>query len=456
MTPISIFAKIKTEVRCFYFIQERKMVLLARYSLPEMKQIWSEEKKYENWLKIEIAVCKALANFGEIPSEAVKKIENNVELNIPRIKEIEKETRHDILAFIEGISETLGEESRYIHMGLTSSDVKDTAKALQMKEAVDLLIKDLTVLKETLAEQAKLHKDTIMIGRTHGVHAEPVTWGLKLAIWYQEIKRHIKRMKQVRDVVSVGQISGAVGTFISVKPRVEEHVCRELGLSVASVSNQILQRDRHADLINNGALVAASLQKFATEIRNLQRTDILEVEEGFRKGQKGSSAMPHKKNPIVCERITGLARVIRGNVVPGLEDIALWHERDLTHSSVERVILPDSTILLDYMLNKFQMVLKELIINKNRMKENLGRTHGLIFSQKVMLALVDKGLSREEAYELTQNNALKAWEKEVDFKKLIKTDKEIRNYLSEEDIERVFDYNNYLQEIDYIFERSGL
>ncbi|HKL76194.1 MAG TPA: adenylosuccinate lyase, partial [Halanaerobiales bacterium] len=392
--------------------------MIGRYSLPQMEEIWSEENKYKKWLEIEIAVCKAKAELGEIPKKAAKKIENNSKLDLERIKEIEKTTRHDMLAFIESINEKLGNESKYVHQGLTSSDIKDTARALQMKESVELILKDLNKMKKVLKEKAILHKKTIMIGRTHGVHAEPVTWGLKMALWYEEIKRHIKRMENILDLVSVGQVSGAVGTYTSVSPKIEEEVCKKLGLKPAPISNQIMQRDRQSDFLNHLALIAASLEKFATEIRNLQRTDILEVEEGFRKGQKGSSAMPHKKNPIVCERITGLARVVRGNVVPGLENISLWHERDLTHSSVERVILPDSSILVDYALQKFKEVLEELKINKDNMRKNMDRTHGLIFSQRVMLALVDKGLEREDAYEMAQRNALKAWENKEDYKKL--------------------------------------
>ena len=430
--------------------------MINRYSLPEMREIWSEENKYKIWLRIEIAACKAWSRLGKIPVSELKKIENNIKLDIERIKEIEKISRHDILAFLEGINESLGSESRYIHMGLTSSDVKDTALAIQMKEAAELILKDLVRLKEKLAEEAVLHKDTIMIGRTHGVHGEPVTWGLKLALWYKEIERHIDRMKRVVEVVGVGKISGAVGTYASINPEVEKLVCQELGLTPAAVSNQVLQRDRHAELICALALIAASLEKFTTEIRNLQRTDILEVEEGFRKGQKGSSAMPHKKNPIICERISGLARVVRGNVIPALENVTLWHERDLTHSSVERIIIPDSCILVDYILNKFIMVLGELVVNKDRMKENLERTHGLIFSEKVMLALVDKGLTREEAYELAQRNALKAWEEGSSYKQLIKEDEEISKLLTEEDIENIFDYKVFLKEIDYIFEKAGL
>lgn len=430
--------------------------MINRYSLPEMEQVWSEENKYKIWLDIEIAACKAWSQLGKIPADQVEKIEKNVRLDVDRIKEIEKVTRHDILAFVEGINETLGNESKYIHMGLTSSDVKDTALAVQMKQAVELIIEDLSKLKDKLAKDAVEHKETTMIGRTHGVHGEPVTWGLKLAVWYKELERHIDRMKRIKDIVSVGQMSGAVGTYASINPRVEEIVCQELELEPVAVSNQILQRDRHADLMNNLALIAASLEKFATEIRNLQRTDILEVEEGFRKGQKGSSAMPHKKNPIVCERISGLARVVRGNVVPALENISLWHERDLTHSSVERVIIPDSTILVNYMLNKFLMVMNELVINKDRMKENLDRTHGLIFSQKIMLALVDKGLSREEAYELAQSNAMDAWKKRCSYQELLIGDTRVTELVSEDEIEEIFDYESFLKEIDYIYQRLGL
>ncbi|MFW5982004.1 MAG: adenylosuccinate lyase [Halanaerobiaceae bacterium] len=430
--------------------------MISRYSLPEMAGIWSDENKLKIWLDIELAACRAWAKLGKIPAGELEKIENNIKLDVERIKEIEKITRHDILAFVEGINETLGDESKYIHMGLTSSDIKDTALAVQMKQTVELIIKDLEALKEKLAVEAIEHKLTVMIGRTHGVHAEPVSWGLKLAVWYKEIERQISRMKNVKEIVAVGQLSGAVGTYASVNPELEEKVCQELGLKAAEVSNQVLQRDRHADLMNNLALIAASMEKFSTEIRNLQRTDILEVEEGFRKGQKGSSAMPHKKNPIVCERISGLARVVRGNVVPALENISLWHERDLTHSSVERVIIPDSSILVDYMLNKFTMVLDELKINKDRMKENLEKTHGLIFSQKVMLALVDKGLTRENAYELAQKNALLAWEKRSSYQELIKEDDEISKLLSEQEIESIFDYKLFLREIDYIYQKAGL
>ena len=430
--------------------------MLSRYSRAEMENVWSEERKYEIWLEIEIAILTARAELGEIPVSAAEKVEREAEVDLKRIKEIEAETRHDMIAFIEGISENLGEESRFIHEGVTSSDIKDTARAMQMQQAVELILTGLKELKETLAAKALADKDTIMVGRTHGVHAEPITWGLKVLNWYQEIERQITRFEQLEEVVAVGQISGAVGTFATIDPAVEERVCEILGLKNSKVSSQILQRDRHADFVERIALAAASIEKFATEIRNLQRTDILEVEEGFRKGQKGSSAMPHKKNPIVCERLSGLARVIRGNVVPALENVSLWHERDLTHSSVERVILPDSAVLLDYMLAKFKGVMEELVVNEDNMKLNLEKTLGLTFSQRLMLALVEKGLRREEAYELAQRNAMTAWEEKTDYRKLIAADEEIGEHLSEAELDQIFDWQAYLKNIDQIFKRTGL
>ncbi|MEC9490371.1 MAG: adenylosuccinate lyase [Halanaerobiales bacterium] len=430
--------------------------MLSRYSRTEMKKVWSEENKYKIWLDIEIAVLKARAELGEIPAEAAEKIGREAEVDLEKIKEREKKTRHDMIAFIEGISAPLGEESRFIHEGLTSSDIKDTARAVQMKEACELILDDLEDLHKVLGKNALEYKDTIMVGRTHGVHAEPVTWGLKVLTWYEEIGRQIKRFNDLMEIAAVGQISGAVGTFASIDPEVEEKVCAILGLKNAAVTSQILQRDRHADFVERLALTAASIEKFATEIRNLQRTDILEVEEGFRKGQKGSSAMPHKKNPIVCERLSGLARVVRGNVVPALENIALWHERDLTHSSVERIILPDSAILVDYMLVKFKEVMEELVVNEDNMQLNLEKTLGLTFSQRLMLALVDKGLRREEAYELAQRNAMQAWENKEDYRELIAADQEIRDYLTEEELDSIFNWQAYLKNIDRIFKRTNL
>ena len=430
--------------------------MLSRYSRAEMENVWSEERKYEIWLEIEIAILKARAEQGEIPDSAAEKVEQEAQVDLKRIKEIEAKTRHDMIAFIEGISENLGDESRFIHEGVTSSDIKDTARAVQMQQACQLILKDLKDLKQTLGQKALAAKDTIMVGRTHGVHAEPITWGLKVLNWYQEIERQITRFEQLEEVVAVGQISGAVGTFATIDPEVEKKVCQLLGLKNSKVSSQILQRDRHADFIERIALAAASIEKFATEIRNLQRTDILEVEEGFRKGQKGSSAMPHKKNPIVCERLSGLARVIRGNVVPALENVCLWHERDLTHSSVERVILPDSAVLLDYMLHKFKIVMEELVVNEDNMKLNLEKTLGLTFSQRLMLALVEKGLRREEAYELAQRNAMTAWEEKTDYRKLISADQEISEYLTEAELDQIFNWQAYLKNIDQIFQRTGL
>lgn len=452
MTPNTIFANIKSEKTN----TERKITLLERYSRPEMKNIFSEKNKFQKWLDVELAVVKARMQLGEVPKEAYQKIENNAFFEVKRIKEIEKKTRHDMLAFIEAVNENLGNESKYIHEGITSNDIKDTGLALQLSEALELVQSDLAKLKETIRKKALLHKKTVMIGRTHGIHAEPITFGLKLAVWFTEVKRHEKRLKQLDEIIKVGQISGAVGTYATINPEVEKLVMEELGLDTAQITNQILQRDRHADLISKLNLIASSLEKFATEIRNLQRTDILEVEENFSKGQKGSSAMPHKKNPIVTERISGLARVIRGNMVPALENVNLWHERDLTHSSVERIILPDSFILIDYMLNKFNDVLENLKVNKKTMQVNLNKTNGLIYSQKVMLALIEKGLKREQAYELVQRNALKSWENDESFQKMIENDGEVMTYLSKEQLNQIFDYENFINEIDYIFERGKL
>ena len=432
------------------------MTLLDRYSRAEMKDIFSEENKFHKWLAVELAVVKARMKLGEIPKESYQKIEKNASFDVNRIKEIEKRTRHDMLAFIENINENLGNESKYIHEGITSNDIKDTGLALQLNDALDLIEDDLLKLNKIIKEKAVYYKETVMIGRTHGIHAEPITFGLKLAVWFEEIKRHIKRIRQLRDFIKVGQISGAVGTYATINPEVEKLVMQELDLETAVITNQILQRDRHADLVSKLSLVASSLEKFSTEIRNLQRTDILEVEEDFSKGQKGSSAMPHKKNPIVTERISGLARIIRGNLIPAFEDINLWHERDLTHSSVERIILPDSFILLDYMIIKFIEVLKNLKVNEEIMRKNLDKTNGLIFSQKVMLALIDKGLKREKSYEMVQRNALKSWENNESFKKMIENDGEVMTYLSKEELNNIFDYSSFLKEIDYIFERGKL
>jgi adenylosuccinate lyase len=430
--------------------------MINRYTLPKMQKIWDEENKFNKWLDIEIAVCEALTETGEIPQDDMDKIRENASFSVDRIKEIERETRHDILAFLTAVAESLGEESKYIHMGLTSSDVKDTARALQMKESLELILDDLQETKQALARQAKKYKMRVMIGRTHGVHAEPVTLGLKLANWYSEINRHIERVEQLLERISVGKISGAVGTFANISPKVEELACKKLGIKAAAISSQILQRDRHAEYLSVLAIIASSLDKFATEIRNLQRTDILEIEESFKKGQKGSSAMPHKKNPITCERISGLSRVVKANANVGFDNVNLWHERDLTHSSPERIVLPDSSTLIDYMLNKFTDVVANLAVYEENMEANLAKTKGLIFSQKVMLSLVDKGLLRDDAYAIVQRNALKAWNSEKTFKELLLADSELMEHMNKEEVEQIFDYSYHLKNIDVIYQRLGL
>ncbi|MEC9488762.1 MAG: adenylosuccinate lyase [Halanaerobium sp.] len=430
--------------------------MIPRYSLPEMSRLWKPEAKYNRWLDIEVAVCKALAEIGQIPAAAAEEIAARASFDLDRIKEIEAVTRHDILAFVQNVNEGLGSLSQYFHRGLTSSDVKDTALSLALKEACTLITAETRELQREVGEQAVRYKDQVMVGRTHGVHAEPITLGLKFAVWYQELGRQLERLERVREEVSAGKISGAVGTYANISPQVEKLACSYLGLTPASISTQIIQRDRHASLLNTLALLAGSLEKFATEIRNLQRTDILEVEEAFRKGQKGSSAMPHKKNPIVSERVSGLARIVRSNAQAGMENINLWHERDLSHSSVERVIIPDSTGLIYYMLRKFRDVVSNLQVNADKMAENLDRTHGLIFSQRVLLALMGKGLPREEAYELVQRNAMKAWEQPGTFKEYLLADGQVASHLSRVEIEEIFHHENFLEHVDYIFQQVGL
>ncbi|MDK2985958.1 MAG: adenylosuccinate lyase [Clostridia bacterium] len=430
--------------------------MIERYTLPEIGNIWSIENRFRKMLDVEVYACEAMAELGMIPEDALKDIKEKADFDVERIEELEAEIKHDVIAFLTSVAEHVGDSSKYIHMGMTSSDILDTALAVQMKEAADLILEKLHILRNVLAQKAKEHKDTIMVGRTHGVHGEPITFGLKMALWVTEVDRAIKRMENAREDISVGAISGAVGTFANVDPRVEEHVCKRLGLKPAGVSTQIIQRDRHANYMNTLAVIACSLDKFALEIRNLQRTDILEVEEQFTKGQKGSSAMPHKKNPIISERVCGLARVVRGNAVAAMENVALWHERDLTHSSAERVIIPDSTILVYYMLTKFINVMKNLVVKPDNMKRNLERTLGLVFSQRVMLALVEKGVLRETAYAWVQRNALEAWQSGVHFKELVLKDSDIMSQLNEEEVDELFDYSYHLRHIDYIFKRIGL
>ncbi len=422
-----------------------------------MKQVWSDENKYTKWLDVEIAVCEAWAERGIIPRQAIPKIKL-AKCNLKRMEEILEETHHDMTAFLGAVAESLGEESRFIHLGLTSSDVWDTATSLQLVEAADILIQDVKELTTALAQRAIEHKYTVTIGRTHGVHAEPTTFGLKLAIWVEEMRRNLHRLTEAKKAISVGKISGAVGTYATVPPEVEQKACRRLGLEAAPISNQVLQRDRHAQFITTLAIIAGSLEKFATEIRNLQKTEVREVEEPFGNGfvSTGSSAMPHKRNPELTERICGLARLVRGFAETSLENITLWHERDISHSSNERIIFPDACLTLDYTLSIFTSIMRRLQIFPDRMKKNLELTRGLVFSQKVLLALVNKGLKRQEAYEIVQRNAMKAWKGNRYFLTLLKSDAGVTAVLSEQELETLFDYQQYLQHVDDIFQRLGL
>ena len=430
--------------------------MIARYSLPQMQAIWEQENRFRQMMEVEICASEAMAELGYIPEEAAKNIREKADFNVERIAEIEEVVKHDVIAFLTAVGENVGEDSKYIHMGMTSSDVLDTALALQMKESCDILLTKMKEFREILAGLAKKHKLTIMTGRTHGIHAEPVTFGLKMALYVMEMDRSIKRLEAAKESVSVGMISGAVGTFANIDPRVEERVCSRLGLKPEPVSTQVIQRDRHAEFLTTLAVIGSSLEKMATEIRNLQRTDILEAEESFTKGQKGSSAMPHKKNPITAERVAGLSRVLRGNAQAALENVALWHERDITHSSVERIIIPDSCLLLDYMLQLMIRIYKNLVVHEDNMRSNLDKTLGLVFSQRVMLSLIDKGMSRERAYEWVQRNALYAWQTKTDFEYLVSEDEDIARYLNKDEIDAIFDYDYHLKNIDYIFKRIGL
>jgi adenylosuccinate lyase len=418
-----------------------------------MKSLWEDNQKYDYWLKVELAVCEARKELGILDEETFKIIKKKSTYSINRINELEMVMKHDVLAFVSNVGENLGEYSRYFHQGLTSSDILDTSLALTLKKSSNIIIKDIIEVLTKLRQLALQHKETIMIGRTHGVHAEPITLGFKFSLWYSEMMRNLKRMKIAKKEVSYGKISGAVGTFAHVEPQIEEMVCKKLGLKPEIISTQIIQRDHHAYFLSILSLIASSLEKFATEIRSLQRTEILELEEGFSPNQKGSSAMPHKKNPVLCERICGLARVLRGYTVSALENNNLWHERDISNSSVERIILPDSTILLDYMLKQFMGVLANLKVNQGRMKKNLETTKGLIFSQRVMIELTKKGVPREKAYQLVQDVALKSWENGNDFKEMILEHQEINQYLTREQIISCFDYNYFTRNIDYIYQR---
>ena len=430
--------------------------MISRYTREEMAQIWTEENRFKAWLEVEILAAEAWAELGEIPMEEVKNIRPNACIDVDRIKKIEQETRHDVVAFTRQISETLGEEKKWVHYGLTSTDVVDTAQGYLIKQANDVIQKDIETFIEVLKNKAIEHKHTLMMGRTHGIHAEPTSFGIKMALWYEEMKRNLVRFEQVRQEVEVGKMSGAVGTFSNIPPEVEEYVCKNLGLDYARVSTQTLQRDRHAHYIAVLALIATSVEKFAVEVRHLQRTEVREVEEAFRKGQKGSSAMPHKRNPIGSENVSGIARVIRGYITTAYENVPLWHERDISHSSAERIMLPDVTIALDYMLNRFSNLIKNLVVFEDNMKKNIDRSFGLVNSQRVMLALINKGWSREEAYDTVQPNAMEAWEHQKPLKDLIKNEAKIREALTDEEIEATFDDTYHLQRVDAIFKRTGL
>lgn len=430
--------------------------MIDRYTRKEMKQLWSEKTKFDALLEVEILAAEAWAELGEIPTEDTKKLRERASYNIDRIKEIEAETKHDIVAFTRAVSETLGDEKKWVHYGLTSTDVVDTAYGYQLKQVNQVLKKDLTHLINVIGKKAKEHKYTVQMGRTHGVHAEPTTFGLKLATWYAEMKRNLERFERVAAGVEAGKISGAVGTFANTPPEVEAYVCKHLGLRAQDISTQVLPRDLHADYVTTIALIATSIERFAVEIRGLQKTEQREVEEYFAKGQKGSSAMPHKRNPISSENVTGIARVIRGYTSTAYDNIPLWHERDISHSSAERIILPDATTLLNYQLNRFANVVEQLTVFPENMKDNMETTFGLIYSQRVMLQLIDKGLSREEAYDLVQPKTAQAWDEKKDFRSLLETDSKITSILTPNDLNDAFDYNYHIKHVDTIFDRVGL
>jgi len=430
--------------------------MIERYTLPEIGRIWEDENKFRIWLDIEIYACEAQAQLGRIPQSAVAEIREKANFDIERILEIESEVHHDVIAFLTNVAEYVGPAARYIHYGMTSSDVLDTALSVQMKQAGELILKQLDNLIAVIRQQALKHKHTVMVGRTHGVHAEPITFGLKLAVWYGELLRNRERLVQAIETIAYGKISGAVGTFAHMEPFVEEYVCRKLGLKPAPISTQIIQRDRHAHYVSTLALIAATLEKMALEVRHLQRTEVLEVEEPFGGKQKGSSAMPHKKNPILSERICGLSRLLRGYATVALENVALWHERDISHSSVERVILPDATIALYYMLDRSIHLFKNLVVHSDHMQKNLDLTHGLIFSQSILLNLVEKGVSREDAYRMVQRNAMKVWETRRSFLEVLREDEEVLKYLNEAELEKICNISNQLRNVDVIYERLQL
>jgi adenylosuccinate lyase len=430
--------------------------MIARYTRPEMGAIWTEENKLKQWLRVEIAATKALAHFGLVPQKAYNVIRKKAKFNLTRVKQIEDEVKHDVIAFLTNVSESIGPLSRYVHFGLTSSDVLDTALALQVKEASDLLLQDLDELLVALKKRTRQHRYTLMVGRTHGVHAEPTTLGLKLALFYAEFSRHKERLKRASLEMTHGKISGAVGNFAHLDPKIEKYICKELGLEVEPISTQVIQRDRHATYMTTIALIGASLEKLATEIRLLQKTETLEVEESFSEGQKGSSAMPHKKNPITCEKIAGLARVLRGNALASMENVALWHERDITHSSVERIIFPDSTILLDHMLTQMTSIIRYLVVYPEQMMANLEKMRGMVFSQAVLLALVKKGLTREKAYSFVQRAAKRVWNEQMSLRDALKSDRDVSRLLKDREFEEIFHYRYYVKNVNAVLKRVGI
>ena len=427
--------------------------MIKRYTSPEMGAIWSERRRYETWLEVELAAADAMAEAGIVPAEAARELRTKGAFDVARIEEIEQTTQHDVIAFTTAVAEKVGPAARWLHFGLTSSDVVDTAQALQMREACDLIVKGIAGLMEAVRARAEEHRQTPMIGRTHGVHAEPMTLGIKLALWYAELQRDLDRVLRARQAVAVGKMSGAVGTFAHLDPDIEASVCRRLGLEPAPVSSQVIQRDRHAELVSTLAIAAASLEKFALEIRGLQKTEIGEIEEPFGKGQKGSSAMPHKRNPVGCEQIVGLARLVRANAIAALENVALWHERDISHSSVERVILPDSFLALDHMLRRFTRIVRGMVVYPDRMLENLGRSRGVVFSGTVLLELARRGISREQAYDWVQRNAMRSFHEQKDFKTLLLADQDLMKVLAPAEVERAFDLNDQMRNVDRVFAR---
>ena len=430
--------------------------MIPRYSRPEMAALWSDQAKFQRWLDVEVAACEAWAKLGQIPDEAAQKIRRDASFSVDKINEYIAITHHDVTAFLRSVAESLGEEGRYVHFGLTSSDVWDTATGLQLRDACDLLLADIDKLSAVLEKQAVRYRDTLCAGRTHGVHAEPTTFGLKLAVWVDEMRRNRKRLESAREAIAVGAISGTVGTHASCPPELEEIVCKTLGLGIENASTQVIQRDRHAQFVTTLALIGASLEKFATEIRALQKTEVREAEEPFDEGQTGSSAMPHKRNPELCERVTGLARVLRGYAVTSMENVALWHERDISHSSTERIVFPDATLVLDYILTIFTGVMERLTVYPEHMKENLERSFGLVFSQRVLLALIETGLSRQDAYKIVQRNAMVAWKEHTHFLGLLLADPEVTSRLDEGELRALFDYGWYLTNIGATFDRLGL